>query len=125
MPKKLKKKVGCDFSSLASHVSIPSPLSLSPFATPKVFSLILFSWLHQIRKSRPSFSTLFFVLVPSSSFALTWQPSLSHQNNISFSKEEIKRLTLKFQFQNLWVSNQNFICLFLLLSSILILEAEL
>ena len=33
-------------------------------------------------------------------------PSLSHRNHISHSKEEIKRLALRFQLQSLWVSKQ-------------------
>ena len=109
------EKVGVIF--FPSNTRIPPPkvhfyLLLLP---PKVFSLILFSWLHLIRKSNPSFSTLFLVFVLSSLFALTRKPSLSHQNKISFSKEEIKGLTLKFQLQSLRVSNLNFFCLFLLL----------
>ena len=113
--KKLKKKRWAVIFFLSITRIHPKSTLLISFCCPKVFSLILFSWLHLIRKSSPSFSTLFLVLVPSCSFAFTRQPSLSHQNNISLSKEKIKRLTLKFQLQNLWVSNQNFICLFLLL----------
>ena len=98
-------KVGVIFLSLAIHVFHPqSRLLLSDFGCPKSPLLITFSWLHLIRKSSPSFSTLFLVLVPSCSFAFTRQPSLSHQNKISLSKKEIKGLTLKFQLPSLWVT---------------------
>ena len=69
----------------------------------KVFSLILFSWLHLIRKSSPLslilFLCFFFLL-----FLLLHGSLLSHQNKISLSKEEIKGLTLKFQLPSLWVT---------------------
>ena len=115
--KKVEKwgKRECDFSSLVFHVSHPNcPLSLSDFAAPKVFSLSYF--LGCIWSPAAPFSSLSiplsFFLFPSSPL-LTWQPSLSHQSKISLSKEEIKGLTLKFQLPSLWVSNQNFIWLFL------------
>ena len=95
---------------------IPPQLSSSYLilAAPKVLSLSHF--LGCIRqKVQPSFSSPFSLFLFSSLFALTLQPPLSHQNKISLSKEEIKGLTLKFQLPSLWVSNQNFIWLFLFL----------
>ena len=108
-------KVGEIFSSLAFHVSHPiCPLLLSDFGCPKVLSLSHF--LGCVRqKVQPSFSSPFSLFLFSSLFALIRQPPLSHQNKISLSKEEIKGLTLKFQLPSLWVSNQNFIWLFLFL----------
>ena len=88
---------------LASHVYHPNLSTfLAFFWCPKSVFLILFCWLPQTRKSSSftSFSiplSLLFFL--SSSFVLTWQPSLSHQSKISLSKEEIKELILKFQLQ--------------------------
>ena len=100
--KKKVEKVGGEI--FPKHHTYPTPKSplLSSFAAPKVFSLILFSWLHQIRSPAPLSLllfplSLFFFLF--SSFASTRQPSLSHQNKISLSKEEIKGLILKFQLQ--------------------------
>ena len=113
-----KLKSGCDFS-FPSHTCIPpqKSSSLISFYCPKSLLPYLIFLAASDQKSSPSFSTpfplsLFFFL--SSSFASTRQPSLSHQHNIFLSKEEIKGLTLKFQFQIVGVSNQNFICLFLL-----------
>ena len=71
---------------------------LSPFCCPKSLPLISFSWLHQT-ESLALFPYSFPCSLFLSSPLLTWQPSLSHQNKISLSKEEIKGLTLKFQLQ--------------------------
>nr|POF10081.1 hypothetical protein CFP56_15717 [Quercus suber] len=67
-------KVGkreCDIFFLASHIRSPAPLSLLLFPP-------------------------FFFFFLSSLFALTRQPSLSHQDKIFLSKDEIKSLTLRF-----------------------------
>ena len=49
----------------------------------------------------------FFVLIGNTSLSFSHQqPSLSHKNHISLSNEEIKRFTLKFQLQSLWVSQK-------------------
>ena len=108
-------KMGCDFSSLAFHVSHNNcPHFLSSFVPPKFSPYPIFLAASD-QKVQPSFPTTFSLFFFSSLFALTRQPSLSHQNKISLSKEEIKGLTLKFQLPSLWVSNQNFIWLFLFL----------
>ena len=108
-------KTGCDFSSLAFHVSHPNCRHfLSSFVPQKSSPYPIFLAASD-QKVQPSFPTPFSLFLFSSLFALTRQPSLSHQNKISLSKEEIKGLTLKFQLPRLWVSNQNFICLFLFL----------
>ena len=74
--------------------------SLIWFCCPKVFSLSYF--LGCIWSPAAPFSSfsipLSFFLFPSSPL-LTRQPSPSHQNKISLSKEEIKGLRLKFQLQ--------------------------
>ena len=108
-------KVGVIFLSLAIHVSTPIfHISYMILAAPKVLSLShLLGCTRQ--KVQPSFSSPFSLFLFSSLFALRRQPSLSHQNKVSLSKEEIKGLTLKFQLPSLWVSNQNFIWLFLFL----------
>ena len=102
--KKIGKKSGgvVRFFPKLHTYSTQSPHLLSPFCCPKSLPLILFSWLHQIKSPTPLSLllfplSLFFSLF--SSFASTRQPSLSHQNKISLSKEEIKGLTLKFQLQ--------------------------
>ena len=106
------EKVGVIFS-LAIHISHPkSPHPLSDFAAQKSSHFSYFLGCTK-QKVRPSFSSPFSLSLFSSLFALRRQPSLSHQNKISLSKEEIKGLTLKFQLPSLWVSNQNFIWLFL------------
>ena len=101
--RKLKKlgKRECDFSSLVFHVSHPNcPLSLSDFAAPKVFSLYYFSGC--IRPESPAlFSYSFFFVFVFFSLCSYTVASISHQNKISLSKEEIKGLTLKFQLQRL------------------------
>ena len=88
-------------------IFLPSP---STYPTPVVHISYLL-WLPQKsspypiflvasnQKVQPSFPTPFSLFLFSSLFALTRQPSLSHQNKISLSKEEIKGLTLKFQLQ--------------------------
>ena len=111
------EKVGVMFFFPSTTRSPPQlSTSLIWFFCPKVFSLSYF--LGCIWSPAAPFSSLSiplsFFLFPSSPL-LTWQPSLSHQNKTSLSKEEIKGLTLKFQLPRLWVSNQNFICLFLFL----------
>ena len=99
--KKIGKVGGEIFPKLHTY-STQSPYLLSPFCCPKSLPLILFSWLHQIRSPAPlslllfPLSLFFFLFF---SFASTRQPSLTHQNKISLSKEEIKGLTLKFQLQ--------------------------
>ena len=108
-------KVGVIFSSLAFHVSHPNcPLLLSDFGCPKSPLLISSSWLHQTESPALFLYSFFFVFVFFSLCSYT-AASLSHQNKVSLSKEEIKGLTLKFQLPSLWVSNQNFIWLFLFL----------
>ena len=100
---KIKRwKSGCDFLPSISRIHPNLSTFLTFFLCPKSLLLILFCWLPQTRKSSSytSFSiplSLLFFL--SSSFASTRQPSLSDQHKISLSKEEIKGLTLKFQFQ--------------------------
>ena len=92
-------KTGCDFSSLAFHVSHPNcPHFLSSFVPQKSSPYPIFLAASD-QKVQPTFPTPFPLFLFSSLFALTRQPSLSHQNKISFSKEEIKGLTLKFQLQ--------------------------
>ena len=111
--KKIGKVGGEIFPKLHTY-STQSPHLLSPFFCPKSLPLISFSWLQKTESP-----ALFPYSFPCSLFLspplLTRQPSLSHQNKISLSKEEIKGLTLKFQPPSLWVSNQNFIWLFLFL----------
>ena len=89
--KKVEKwgKRECDFSSLVFHVSHPNCLlSLSDFASPKVFSLSYFPGC--IRPESPAlFSYYFFFVFAFSLFALTRQPSLFHQSKIPLSKEEL------------------------------------
>ena len=86
--------------SFPSHTRIPpkSPLLLSDFAAPKVSPST-----HFLGCIRQKFQPLFPYSFPCSLFLssslLTSQPSLSHQNKISLSKEEIKGSTLKFQLQ--------------------------
>ena len=97
-----KVESGCDFLPIIPRIP-PQFVHISYLLfVPKSLLLILFCWLPQTRKSSSftSFSiplSLLFFL--SSSFASTRQPSLSHPHKISLSKEEIKGLTLKFQFQ--------------------------
>ena len=93
------EKVGVIFY-LAIHVSHPKVHILYLILLPKSLLTFLFSWLHL--KSSSSFSAftipLSFFLLPSSPL-LTRQPSLSHQNILTLSKEEITGLRLKFQLQ--------------------------
>ena len=100
---KIKRwKSGCDFLPSIPHIP-PQFVHISYLLfVPKSLLLILFCWLPQTRKSSSftSFSIpLYLLFFLSSSFASTRQPSLSHPHKISLSKEEIKGLTLKFQFQ--------------------------
>ena len=109
-------KSGCDIF-FPSITRIPHQFVLFSYlilAAPKVLSLSHFLGCTR-QKVQPSFSSPFSLFLFSSLFALTRQPPLSLQNKISLSKEEIKGLTLKFQLPSLWVSNQNFIWLFLFL----------
>ena len=113
--KKLEKWVRYFLPQPSTYPTPPIVLfSYLILAAPKVLPLSHF--LDCIRqKVQSSFSSPFSLFLFSSLFALTRQPPLSHQNKISLSKEEIKGLTLKFQPPSLWVSNQNFIWLFLFL----------
>ena len=90
--------------SLAIHVSHPKKSTSIFFYCPKSllpYPIFLAAF---DQKVQPPFPNPFSLFLFSSLFALTRQPSLSHQNKISLSKEEIKGLTLKFQLPSLWVT---------------------
>ena len=105
-------KSGCDIFFPSITRIHPKSTSLIWFCCPKSLLTYPIFLAASDQKVQPSFPTHFSLFLFSSLFALTRQPSLSHQNKISLSKEETKGLTLKFQLPSLWVSNQNFICLF-------------
>ena len=90
--------------SLAIHVSHPKKSTSIFFCCPKSLLPYPIFLAASDQKAQPSFPTPFSLFLFSSFFALTRQPSLSHQNKISLSKEEIKGLTLKFQLPSLWVT---------------------
>ena len=90
--------------SLAIHVSHPKKSTSIFFCCPKSLLPYPIFLATSDQKAQPSFPTPFSLFLFSSFFALTRQPSLSHQNKISLSKEEIKGLTLKFQLPSLWVT---------------------
>ena len=90
--------------SLAIHVSHPKKSTSIFFCCPKSLLPYPIFLAASDQKVQPPFPNPFSLFLFSSLFALTRQPSLSHQNKISLSKEEIKGLTLKFQLPSLWVT---------------------
>ena len=93
------EKVGVIF--FPSNTRSPPQLSTSLiwFAAQKSSPFLIFLAASEVQQLLSPFSIpLSFFLFPSSPL-LTRQPSLSHQNKISLSKEEIKGLRLKFQLQ--------------------------
>ena len=98
MQENWKRWVQC--FSLVLHVAHPNcQHPLSDLQPKSLLTFLIFLAASEVQQLLSSFSIpLSFFLFPSSPL-ITRQPSLSHQNILTLSKEEIKGLRLKFQLQ--------------------------